>query len=311
MTDLPIGQVVRFFSEDGHRERLIWRLPAGQGGWFIDIHSGVAAPLLRSSSEVEELLAEGLLAAAEDPWALSGEALSEAQRLRGAEAWEMIKALILAQPEIFEPPKRAAKIRQRLTEIESSKQILYRLLRRWWQRGMTPAALTPDYANSGASGKVKPEGARKRGKPVRIGPVGMNADEGVRRVFRTSVAKYFAKSKKIDVASCYEQCLEDHFSDPVLINPETGRQKAVLREAHPSLRQFRHWLEQDHNRFALARKRRTPRVYDKDSRALLGNSTREAFGPDPVIRSTPPSPTFISSRALIRRRSSVVRWSIS
>lgn len=277
MTDLLIGQVVRF-SEDDHRERLLWRLSGSQGGWFIDIDDGKAAPILRSSKEVEELLAEGLLAAVEDPWALSGEALSEVQRLRCAEAWEAIKPLVLTQPEIFEPHHRAAQVQQRVSETGSTRQRLYRLLRRWWQRGMTSAALTPDYAKSGAPGKAKPEGVRKRGKPVRIGPVGMNADEEVRRAFQASVTKYFAKSKKIDVASCYEQCLEDHFSDPIL-NPETGCQKAVLREAHPSLWQFRYWLEQDNDLFALARKRRRPRVYDKDSRALLGNSTREAFGP--------------------------------
>ncbi|WP_018632645.1 Mu transposase C-terminal domain-containing protein [Neomegalonema perideroedes] len=277
MTDLLIGQVVRF-SEDEHRERLLWKLPEGRGGWFIDIDDDRAAPILRIRSEVEDLLAEGLLALSQDPWSLTGEALSETQRLRCDEAWEAIRPLTLAQPEIFNPRSRAALVQKRVVETGITRQRLYRLLRRWWRRGMTISALTPDYARSGAPGKPKPEGTRKRGKPAHIGPVGMNVDEEVRAAFRAVVTTYFAKNRKIDVAACYHQCLKDHFSD-LRLDEETGRQELVLREAHPSLWQFRYWLEQDNDLFALARKRRTPRVYDKDNRAILGTSTAETLGP--------------------------------
>lgn len=106
----------------------------------------------------------------------------------------------------------------------------------------------------------------------------MNADDNVREVFKDSVTLYLAQNKRLSITDCYHKCLERFFSDRV-VDTETGRQVVVLRDLHPSLRQFRYWLEQDNDLFALDRKRRTPRVYDKDSRAILGSSLDEVAGP--------------------------------
>ncbi len=38
-------------------------------------------------------------------------------------------------------------------EHKVTKATVYKLLRRYWQRGQTPNALIPDYKNSGAPGK--------------------------------------------------------------------------------------------------------------------------------------------------------------
>lgn len=85
-----------------------------------------------------------------DTWLDSGKARTEKQAARRDEAWEAIRPIAMAQPESFDPHRRAKLIQQRVTETGITRQKIYRLLRRWWQRGMTPAALTPDYANSGA-----------------------------------------------------------------------------------------------------------------------------------------------------------------
>ncbi|MDD2869928.1 Mu transposase C-terminal domain-containing protein [Neomegalonema sp.] len=224
-------------------------------------------------------MGEGLALLTEDPALdLQSLPLTETRRKRRDEAWEAIRPLALAQPEIFNPRSRAALVQQRVEETGITRQRLYRLLHRWWRRGMTIAALTPDTANSGAPGKSKPESGKKRGAPVRGGAQGLNVDEKVRQAFRDAVTRYFAKNKRVDMTDCYHQCLKDHFSD-LLLNEETGRQERVLRPAHPSLRQFRYWLAQDNDLFALARKRRTPRVHDKDNRAILGTSTAETLGP--------------------------------
>ncbi|HRM75671.1 MAG TPA: transposase, partial [Paracoccus sp. (in: a-proteobacteria)] len=76
---------------------------------------------------------------------------------------------------------------------------------------MTPAALTPDYANSGAPGKRKTDRGVKRGAPVQRGPEGLNVDDKVRAAFRDSVTRYFAVNKKLDITDCYHKCLELHF----------------------------------------------------------------------------------------------------
>ena len=277
MIGLTPGQVVKF-SEDDRRERLLWLDPGGRGGWFIDIDDARAVPVCRGRAEVEELLAEDLIAVTGDPWLGAAEALTDTQQVRRDEAWEAICPIAMAQPARFDPRRRAALSETRVAETGITRQRLYRLLRRWWQRGMTPAALTPDYANSGAPGKRKTDRGVNRGAPVQRGPEGLNVDDKVRAAFRDSVTRYLAVNKKLDITDCYHKCLELHFCD-LIINERTGRQEPVLRQAHPSIWQFRYWLKQDNDLFALARKRRTPRVYDKDSRAILGTSLDEVAGP--------------------------------
>ncbi|WP_138471785.1 Mu transposase C-terminal domain-containing protein [Poseidonocella sp. HB161398] len=284
MIDLLLGQVF-LHSETEHRERLIWLLPRRSGGWFIDIDDPKAVPICRARSELGELTAAGTVAVVDDPWIGQGEALTDSRATRRDEAFSLLKPLLAQQPDIFDPRKRAPAVNSHAAETGTTRQKIYRLLRRWWQRGMTPAALCPDYAASGAPGRPKPDRGIKRGAPVLYGGTGMNVDETVRTAFRKSVNEHLATKKskngsngKIDIATCYDLCLKHHFTD-LVFDEASGRQKKKLREEHPSLAQFRYWLEQDNDLFELARKRRTPRVYDKDSRAILGTSLDEVNGP--------------------------------
>ena len=103
----------------------------------------------------------------------------------------------------------------------------------------------------------------------------------IRDVFKASVQRHLAKSEKITVSGCYNRCLEDFFSDLVM-DPEKGHQVVRLREDRPTLDQFRYWLAKDNNLLALKRKRRSARVYDKDSRGLLGSSRSEVAAPADV-----------------------------
>lgn len=277
MIDAPLGQIY-LNTETGCRERLIWLLPTGLGAWFIDINDARAIPICRSLTELEDLQAEGVIAIVDDPWAGKGEALTDVQAARRDEALALLRPLIERQPDIFDPRCRAQAANALAAQTGTTRQKIYRMLRRWWQRGMTPAALCPDYAASGGPGRRKADLGRKRGAPSPHECPGMNVNDSVREAFRDSVSRYLAKNKRIDITDCYERCLQEHFSE-LVFDEKTYRQKRVLRPTHPSIWQFRYWLEQDNDLFALARKRRTPRVYDKDSRAILGSSLDEVVGP--------------------------------
>lgn len=277
MRMLQVNDVLRF-SEDEHCERLLWLDPAAEGGWFIDIEHSSTMPIWRREAELEEILSEGLAAPVADPWAGSGAAPTTVQARRRDEAWDAIRPLAQAQPKLFLPQERATLVDARADEIGTTRQKLYRLLRRWWQRGMTPAALTPDYAKSGGLGKPKANGSVKRGRPVIHGAEGMNIDAAAREIFRDAVTRYYARNRSFDLAACYHECMRNHFSDAV-IDEHHGRQRFILREPHPTLNQFRYWYAQDNDNFAVERRRRTPRVYDKDSRGILGTSMGEVVGP--------------------------------
>ncbi len=71
------------------------------------------------------------------------EELPATLRSRRDAAWRLIEPLVRAQPETFLEQPRAALVAEIVAQGKTSRFTLYRLLRRYWQRGMTPNALIP------------------------------------------------------------------------------------------------------------------------------------------------------------------------
>ncbi|SEA63548.1 Mu transposase C-terminal domain-containing protein [Rubrimonas cliftonensis] len=267
-------------GDAGRRERVLWIDRDRGRAVLIDIDAERALPVLRPLDVLEAQVEAGEIARIDDPWLrpVLEDATPPTHRTRRDAAWRLIEPLIRAQPDTFLEGPRGALVAQTVARGEASRTRLYRLLRRYWQRGMTPNALLPDYANSGGRGKDKAASGRKRGGRPVYGPEGINVTPDIREAFTLSVQRHLVKSKNMTVSECYNRCLGDFFCD-VRVDPETGRQRRVLRDQHPSLHQFRYWLAKDDNPLALKRKRRTARVYDKDSRGLLGSSRAEVAAP--------------------------------
>ncbi|WP_333834426.1 Mu transposase C-terminal domain-containing protein [Rubrimonas sp.] len=279
MTGIAPCEVFRL-GENMPRERVLWiDRPHGQLV-TIDIDAPRALPALRAIEEIAQLLDEGVALRLDDPWLrpVLEEALPPAWRDRRDMSWRLIEPLVRAQPDTFFEARRAALTAEIAAKEGSNRFTIYRLLRRYWQRGMTPNALLPDYAKSGGPGKSKSASDRKRGMPPRNGPDGLNITPEIRESFKIAVQRYYAKKKNMILSDCYNELLDEFFTD-LIMDEKTGRQKGVQRDPCPSLRQFRYWLQRDNDLLALDRKRRTPRVYDKDRRGLLGSSRLEVTGP--------------------------------
>lgn len=73
-------------------------------------------------------------------------------------------------------------------------QTVYRLLRRYWQRGMCRNALLPDYVNSGARGKRRKPNQAKLGRPrVVMEGKGSNVTPDIERIFRRVIEERLLK----------------------------------------------------------------------------------------------------------------------
>ena len=85
-------------------ERLIWRAEPFSGWFCIEIHSDKAVPFFRSLSDFDDLVASGLVREAEDPWQVprAETALTDAQRGRRDQGWQLIRPLFEAQPQCFD-----------------------------------------------------------------------------------------------------------------------------------------------------------------------------------------------------------------
>ncbi|WP_407705070.1 helix-turn-helix domain-containing protein, partial [Aeromonas veronii] len=154
---------------------------------WIDIDSSLAFPESASVAELEGLLIAGELKRIDDPFLdvtlREVEAGSSDQQKRDS-AWEML-AETVRDTGLFERRARGEIVKGIMERHGVTKQTVYRLLRRYWQRGMCKNALLPDYANSGGRGKRRKPDQAKLGRPrmVRDGR-GSNITPEMERIFR-------------------------------------------------------------------------------------------------------------------------------
>ncbi|PWB84479.1 MAG: transposase [Methylocystaceae bacterium] len=281
MIGVLVNQVIENLAT-GTVERVLWIADRDRGLYAIDIRSPIALPVFYSDEEFEKLEAEKLLRRdVDDPWSapFKEDTLLLGHRRRRDKAWELIRPLALDQPAIFQERARGRAINSYIEASGSNKQTLYRLLRRYWQRGLSPNALLPDYDRCGGRGKEKAANGKKRGRVPTSDNHGLNVTPGMREIFRAVATRCFAANRKQDFAGAYHEMVASYYSDRV-IDERTGRQILVTRDEEvPSLRQFRYWFSKENDIFQILRTRRTPRVYDKDMRALTSSSTAETIGP--------------------------------
>lgn len=246
-------------------ERVLWIDAQRQYAYLFDVTCGSAevrkAPLPALHEDIEAGRARRLQS---DPYlvVVREEQLPAKHLALRDRAWQIIAALTLEQPAVYEPRKRGQLIARYTAAYGVSHPTIYRYLRRYWQRGQTPNALLPDYGNSGARGKVRGSSAGvKRGRPRKDGSVaGLNADEEIRRVFRVASAQYAASHARFSRRGAYRQMIADFFSgrrsdaaSGRVLAPAAGAALAL-----PSFGQFNYWLDQDDDRPAQLDSSRMP-----------------------------------------------------
>lgn len=281
------NDLLEYREPPGRTIRLLWTHPTQQVGFVIDVKSHDASPELVQLQALQDDLESGrarLLAT--DPYLtiVVEASLTEQRKKRRDDAWEIVADLIAAEPQIYYASHRAEKIKECVAAGLATRPTIYLYLRRYWQRGQVPNALLPDYDNSGGKGKARTATTVKRGRPRKLDDMaGINIDEDTRQVFRVAVARYFTTQIKFTLRGAYDQMIKDFFCTRT-IDPDTGRvthapNTAMAASGFPSFGQFSYWLEKDHDRLEIKRKRLRARVYDKDLRGLLGTSTAEVWGP--------------------------------
>ncbi|WP_320173980.1 Mu transposase C-terminal domain-containing protein [Maridesulfovibrio sp.] len=190
-------------------------------------------------------------------------------QIKRDQAYELIKSIVL-DPGCYDPKIRAGKINKLIAEGRSSKPTLYKLLRRYWQRGQTPNALLPDYKNSGGKGKKRKAAGIKLGRPRIYTPgVGAVVDDQVERLFRIVIDKYLMKDKGVSVPYAYRRFAElykNYF-------PE------VPESEIPTKWQMLHFYKREYSQVEKLKKRTNAIEYRKDVRPLKGTANSNVLGP--------------------------------
>jgi putative ribosome biogenesis GTPase RsgA len=139
-------------------ERVLWLDEGEDVAFVIEVEGRKGVPQHVKVSELKEDAEAGqLVVLTEDKWArvLVEQELSDKQKSIRDKAWEIIEPLVVseAEPDIFNNIIRGSLIKEAAQKHGVTVTVVYKYLRRFWQRGKVKNALLPDYENSGAPAK--------------------------------------------------------------------------------------------------------------------------------------------------------------
>lgn len=263
-----INEVLKF---DDKLYRILLVKP-GEIVW-ICLDSGTAQPEYVHELKLTEYIDESRLVRQEDPFA----SINQEEPIFGSIAFNkreqglhIIKPII-ADERCFEPRVRAQRVEQVRQSGIASIATIYKLLRRYWQRGQRPNALLPDYKKSGAPGKSRAaSGQKKIGRVRQYGDGdGMKVTPDIERLFRIAIEKYLLSkdAEKITVAyRRFADLFEQYF-------PHIGVSN------RPTIRQFRYFYNREYKQPERLIARTDPGIYKKDIRPLSGTVTANVLGP--------------------------------
>lgn len=147
---------------------------------------------------------------------------------------------------------------------------IYKLLRRYWQRGQRPNALLPDYKKSGAPGKSRAaSGQNKIGRIRQYGDSeGIKVTPDIERLFRITIEKYLLNKNAEKTTVAYRR-FADLFEQYY---------PSVAIADRPTLRQFRYFYNREYKQSERLIARTDSGVYKKDIRPLSSTATAHSLG---------------------------------
>lgn len=238
---------------------------------WIGIEDQKAFPDIVELSQLEPLLLEEKIKRVADPYGYVTQLLAEPGS-KDAEIrdrnYQLIKTIV-EDPNFYIKKVRAKHIAETLESGEVSRPYLYKLIRRYWQRGQVPNALLPDYKNSGAKGQKRTATDKKLGRPrVIMEGTGALINEPTEKLFRIIIDKYIFK-KQFSIARAHRKFkgLYDNIFPGV---PEPEK---------PTRRQLSYFFDREYKNVEKLRASVPDIIYRKDVRPLQSTATIQALGP--------------------------------
>ena len=238
---------------------------------WIAIEDQKAFPDIVELSQLELLLLEEKINRVDDPYGSINQLIAEPGS-KDAEIrdrnYQLIKPIV-EDPNFYIKKVRAKHISEILESGEVSRPYLYKLIRRYWQRGQVPNALLPDYKNSGAKGQKRTARDKKLGRPrVIMEGTGALINEPTEKLFRIIIDKYIFK-KQFSIARAHRKFkgLYDNIFPGV---PESEK---------PTRRQLSYFFDREYKNVEKLRASVPDIIYRKDVRPLQSTATIQALGP--------------------------------
>lgn len=275
LRDTATGAIDRLLYVDRFGGRC-WLVNTDDDSWPYSISIAV----LGERHERGELAVE-----LDDKWAANRIGMHETDTeaaKRHEKRYRLIEPLVRGENEaaVLIPRVRAQLIRKRLGDCQTTRQTLSALLKMYWKRGMTYDALRTDYHKCGHPGKKRIfKGTAKAGRRRRITPgTGMGVNEDVRRKLKSGV-DFYLRRKDVSMEKAHDEVIKLYYSHRLVDDNGKKYVVQVPENERPTLRQFRHFLENDESYRSRRIRRGGQKNWDLNERSLLGTNTGDVQGP--------------------------------
>lgn len=232
---------------------------------LIDVHDEKAWPFRINIDEFESLCLESI----PDPIKLvTPEKGSKSEDTRDR-AYRSVSLLLTDYYDLFDKKTRNQRIKLVLEATNEPRLYVTRQLRRYWQRGMSPDAVSPDYTKCGAPGKDR-LGTQKAGSKRKISPgEGAPITEEIANIFRLSIEGFYLVKGNVNLKDARTKANS-------LIK---SKYPTIKREDLPTERQFRYFYNKNYMKHHTVQARTPTIQYAKDFLPSHSTSATNNFGP--------------------------------
>lgn len=285
---LSINNIISY--NNGKIERILWIDEDYIKLFCIDLEDDKAIPIMKNVSDIIDDIRVGIASHIDDDYYINiidENCISKSALDIRDKAWNIIEELVedKNQPYIYMKKHRGKLIKSIIEKKKVTKKTVYKHLRRYWRGGQVKNSLIAKYDYCGGIGKNKKLGVKKVGRPrtfIEIEGEGINIDDEIKEIFRKSIKKYYSKDNKTTLTLAYQLMINEYYSEEQIL--ENGKKRTIVKDNIPTYQQFRYWYRKEHDIRTITKSRESDRIYNLKSRALLGNSTKEALYPGGVYQ---------------------------
>jgi putative transposase len=293
--ELNANEVIAIGKEKPEHRRIVFIDSDADEVSTIEIYDPKSLPVWSGFKEVISLLQNDDAAIISDPFGylnVPEDEIPDDQKEYRDERIRQLEPLFREENlyELLSSDSRGRAIRRLPKDVlDKNRKGVYRDVRKWLQRGMTPNALRPDFRNCGGRGKTRVTKEneknfdKKLGRPSRITnstgvSTGINALPKDQKIMATAYRRFVVKQGMTIAAAYLMMLLLFYFRRPdpsddkqevcviTPLNPEF--QDWVLDKKRPTRHQFRYWAKKERIRL----KGFSNRSEKRKVRQLIGRS---------------------------------------
>jgi putative transposase len=252
------------FRLDGSVYRLLESDTRTGWAWVIAIDQALAWPIRITCDELVGVTRE------EKNFAVVTHD-SSAMRRKRDKAWERLQVLLTRGGKLYEPSQRQRAVEEVAGQLECSARTLQKDLRRYWQRGQTPEALLPDFANCGR-GTLNL--TSRRGTTPKQDYCIFQVTESDIEKFKSVIESIYLKDSRKTMPDVYLTLLQTHYQ----YSDGNGVSHIAPLGSRPTLRQFTRYMRKNYKMEVRIRGREGNKEFERNHRATLSTALADCQG---------------------------------